>query len=140
MLSVPAGDVTSAQLKFGLSKGNRLLDSQDFGRVFAAGQRSADKYLTILYVPTDRGVSRIGFAVAKKQLPRAVDRNRVRRLARESFRKNQDSLGSLDIVIMARSQASRATNLTLYQSLDRHWARLIVHKQAGDTIATNEKH
>ncbi|MGI9308074.1 MAG: ribonuclease P protein component [Gammaproteobacteria bacterium] len=139
MLSAPTGDLTSAHTKFGLSKQFRLLDSQDFGRVFADGKRSADKFFTILYLPSNRGMSRVGFAVAKKRLPRAVDRNRIRRVARESFRKNRDSLGSIDIVIMARSQASRATKLSLFQSLERHWAGLR-DQQAGDAIATDEKH
>jgi ribonuclease P protein component len=134
------GDVTSAQSKFSLTRQNRLINSHDFARVFSGGQRSADKYLTLLFVPNDKSVARIGFAVAKKRLPRAVDRNRVRRLARESFRKNRDSLGCLDIVIMARSQASCAPNPRLFESLEKHWAKLVAAQQADDENVTNEKH
>ena len=48
--------------------------------------------------PNDLGVPRLGLIVAKKVLRRAVDRNRVKRVIRESFRKRR-GLPALDIVV-----------------------------------------
>jgi ribonuclease P protein component len=43
--------------------------------------------------------SRLGMIVGKRQSPRAVDRNRIRRVVRESFRRRVAELPALDIVV-----------------------------------------
>lgn len=49
------------------------------------------------------GGSRLGIVVAKKQLPRAVDRNRAKRLLREAFRACPEAFpGDWDVVLVAR--------------------------------------
>ena len=66
--------------------------------------------------------ARLGLAISKRVAPRAVDRNRLRRLARESFRLAEHA--SLDYVVMANRDATAAANQALRNSLDRHFARL----------------
>jgi ribonuclease P protein component len=44
-------------------------------------------------------LSRLALVVPKRLLPRAVDRNRARRLIREAFRRNQGLLTGLDLVV-----------------------------------------
>jgi ribonuclease P protein component len=51
-------------------------------------------------------------------------RNRIRRLVRESFRHNRQTLGNVDIVIMAREKAPAASNPELRESIEQHWSRL----------------
>jgi ribonuclease P protein component len=45
------------------------------------------------------GYPRLALVVPKRLVKRAVDRNRIRRLAREAFRQRQDELGSRDFVL-----------------------------------------
>ena len=52
-----------------------------------------------------------------------MDRNRLKRLIREVFRRNRAVLDGRDFVVMARSNAVAADNLTLHASLDRHFSR-----------------
>jgi ribonuclease P protein component len=66
--------------------------------------------------------ARLGLAISRRVAPRAVDRNRLRRLAREAFR--QLELAPLDYVVMARKEAVAATNPEIRTSLDRHFSRL----------------
>jgi ribonuclease P protein component len=105
----------------------RLLDGADFRRVFqqADPPRSSDAYLTLLARP-DNGLDhpRLGLAIGRKVTLRAVGRNRIKRLARESFRAEQASLPSVDIVVLARPAAAAADNATLWASLARNWKRL----------------
>jgi len=68
-------------------------------------------------------------AIARKQIRRAVDRNRLKRLVRETFRSHRAGLAGLDLVVMARSAAVEADNATLAASLARHFSRLA--DQAG---------
>jgi ribonuclease P protein component len=63
-------------------------------------------------------------AISRKAVGRAVCRNRIKRLIRESFRHHQPSLVGLDVVVMARRQAAAASNADLLNGLERHWARL----------------
>ncbi len=68
--------------------------------------------------------SRLGLVVAKKKVRRAHERNRVKRLARESFRLHQHQLGLLDIVVMPKVGIETVPNAELYQQLQFAWHKL----------------
>lgn len=103
-------------------RAQRLLASADFSRVFSGADRSSDRFFTVLGKLNDFGIARLGLAISKRVAPRATDRNRLRRLARESFRHQQ--LVAIDYVVMARKEAVSATSPSLRLSLDRHFSRL----------------
>lgn len=69
--------------------------------------------------------ARIGLAISRRSVPRAVDRNRIKRIVRETFRQQLISLPALDIVIMARPDARKLNSAELHRTLDRLWLRLI---------------
>lgn len=73
---------------------------------------------------TTRGHPRIGLTVSKKNAKRAVDRNRFKRLVRESARLRQDHLPSMDIVILAKRGVQDIDNETLSRQLHGMWKRL----------------
>jgi len=102
----------------------RLLARPQFDAVFSRSRRSADGWFTILYRYNKAGHARLGLALAKKRIRYATGRNRIKRLVRESFRIQRDNLPPVDLVVMARSDAARATNRELLASLDRHWRRI----------------
>jgi ribonuclease P protein component len=52
-----------------------------------------------------------------------VDRNKLKRIARESFR-HQHALPPWDFVVLARPGADRAERHALRASLDRHFEQL----------------
>jgi len=89
----------------------------------AAASRSADRFFTVLSRAASGPASRLGLAVSKKAARRAVDRNRIKRLARESFRHCEAS-GALDLIVFARPPASAEASAVLRRSLDRHFAQL----------------
>ena len=103
----------------------RLLKPGDFKTVFDEAVRSGDALLTVFARPNSLGVARLGLAISKKHLKLAVDRNRVKRLIRESFRRHQTRLQGLDIVVMARAGIKTQSNEQIQQSLARHWQRVI---------------
>ena len=68
--------------------------------------------------------ARLGLAIAKRNVRLAVDRNRIKRLVRESFRARRQELAGLDLVVMAKYNTSAKSNRELFDSLDAHWQRL----------------
>lgn len=73
-------------------------------------------------------MARLGLAIARKHIKKAVGRNRIKRLTRESFRQNQQLLAGFDIVVTLRKDASRLDNETIRQSLTKHWHSLTKKK------------
>lgn len=71
----------------------------------------------------DVPAARLGLAVSKRAARRAVDRSRIKRVVRESFRTAGD-LPGCDVVVIARPAAAGATNAELFASLTRHFARI----------------
>jgi ribonuclease P protein component len=52
-------------------------------------------------------VSRLGLIVGKRHAKRAVDRKRIKRMLRESFRLGHEQLTSLDVVVQLDDSAPR---------------------------------
>ncbi|MCW8854677.1 MAG: ribonuclease P protein component [Gammaproteobacteria bacterium] len=103
----------------------RLLKPAEYSRVFKKAIRSSDRLLTVLAASNDLGHPRIGLVISRKNAKRAVDRNRIKRVIRESFRLRQLELPAADFVIMAKPVTKSADNLELFKSLEHHWNRLI---------------
>ena len=103
-------------------RARRLTSGAEFTRVFRNANRSADRFFTVLACPNELETARLGLAISRRVAPRAVDRNRLRRLARETFR--QLELGALDYVVMARKDVVEAPSDKARSSLDRHFIRL----------------
>jgi ribonuclease P protein component len=77
----------------------------------------------VLARENEREFARLGLAVGKKRIRNAVGRNRIKRLARESFRHHGEVLAGLDVVVLCRFDGA-ATNEELRRSLAEHWRRL----------------
>lgn len=107
------------------SRSLRLLSSSEFKNVFAnTCFKASSRHLLLLACPNTQGHARIGFVLAKKQLKRAVDRNRVKRIVRESFRYIHCDLDNLDVVVLARTNLHRLDNQQLRQLIDGMWLKL----------------
>ncbi|MCW8908129.1 MAG: ribonuclease P protein component [Sedimenticola sp.] len=121
----------TGRAKFG--RDLRLLKPAQFRRVFQNACRSSDRHFTVLFLGNDQSRARLGTAIAKKVLKRAVDRNRVKRVVRESFRIRQRELAGLDLVVMCGRGIGLSDTRQLRDSLERHWSRAI---EAGTSQKT----
>jgi ribonuclease P protein component len=107
----------------GFSPDQRLHTPAEFARVFAEPARSSDRFFTVLARSSGRAAARLGLTVSRRAAKRAVDRNKLKRLARESFR-HQRGLPPWDFIVLARAGADRAERRVLRASLDRHFEQL----------------
>ncbi|MCK9396481.1 MAG: ribonuclease P protein component [Methylobacter sp.] len=103
----------------------RLKTPAEYKKVFAKPVKSSDQYFTLLAIRNDFDYPRLGLAIAKKNIRKAVQRNVIKRTVRENFRIKQHSLGNIDIVVLARREAVDAPLDLLRKSLERHWLKLV---------------
>ncbi|GMQ96974.1 MAG: ribonuclease P protein component [Gammaproteobacteria bacterium] len=109
-----------------LSHHARLKRPEEYHRVFSGNPvKIQSKALTLLALPNVLGQPRLGIAVPKKHVPLSVQRNRLKRLVRESFRAHQNKLMPLDIVIMARSNVAELSNREIVNRLNEQMDALV---------------
>ncbi|NKC15716.1 MAG: ribonuclease P protein component [Gammaproteobacteria bacterium] len=107
----------------------RLTQAIQYRQVFRAGRRRATKFFNLITAPRITALAtaesaRLGMAIAKRIVPRAIDRNRIKRLVRESFRQHHAVLPPLDIVVTARPLIRNATNEAITRTLNEQWRYL----------------
>jgi ribonuclease P protein component len=73
-----------------------LRRSGEFKKVYQKGRRYDGSLITAFVFPNDLTSHRLGITVSRKTASRAVDRNRAKRLLKESFRLQTDSLDGLE--------------------------------------------
>lgn len=103
----------------------RLLTAGDFQFVFDKAEfKVPDKQVLILARPNKLGHPRLGFVISKKNVRRAVKRNRVRRIIRESFRLHQHQLPAVDMIVLARQGIDDLDSSELHKLAKKSWSRL----------------
>lgn len=107
-----------------LPKENRLNKYSAFKATYHLKQTVADA-LFVLYVgkeKTDRAKTKIGFVVSKKIHKRAVKRNHIKRLARETSRlilkKNKDMKWT-SLIFQARAKSLDSNFHEVYNSIEQ---------------------
>ena len=107
----------------GYSRRHRFTEQGGFGPVIRGSRKVRGQFAMLHVGPAPQGISRFGAALTRRMIPRAVDRNRVRRLAREVFRRHPAKAAGLDVVLMMRSrltpEAEQAFLAELSALLDR---------------------
>ena len=103
----------------------RLKKPSEYKKVFDKPVKSSDTYFTLLAIRNEYDHPRLGLAIAKKNVRKAVNRNIIKRAVRENFRLKQQSLGNIDVVVLARKEAIDAPSESLRNSLEKHWLRLV---------------
>jgi ribonuclease P protein component len=107
----------SESLRFFLKKNQRILKRSEFVSISESGHRFYADFFIALAMPAGSGCSRMGITVSRK-VGGAVQRNRIKRLAREAFRLNRHLLTRpLDINLIARKTAAEKSNRVILQAL-----------------------
>ena len=118
------------QVTYEFNRESRLLTPGHFQSVFEKPIRFGSRHFTILITPTTLSDdscknNRLGLAIAKKRVKLAVQRNRIKRITRESFRLNQHNLPAIDMVVMVKSGIDQLDNKEINQELTKIWRKII---------------
>ena len=123
---------------FGFPKDSRLLTSSHFKAVFDSAQyKISCRHFLMLAIDNKVERGRLGMVIAKKHVSKAIHRNRLKRLIRNSFRNTARNLPGLDVVVLARKNASELDSLSLATKLNVLWGDL--QAKAAGKLATLNK-
>ncbi|MCA9134186.1 MAG: ribonuclease P protein component [Planctomycetales bacterium] len=101
----------------------RLKHRREMAAVFAKGKVAADDVLVVHALRSDSQLTRLGLSVAKK-VGNAPQRNRWKRLIRESFRQHYQQLPSHLLLVVRPRKGATADFQAIRQSLQRLSRRL----------------
>jgi len=102
-----------------------LRKSSDFERVLRSGHRSTSENFVFRGVRNTDAHARLGIIAGRKTAPRAVDRNRAKRLIREVFRQFAGRLGTHDVAIQLRGDLRHHVNEAIRKELHSVFERFV---------------
>lgn len=103
----------------------RIRNSAGFQVVFDSTlcKVAVPQYLVLIRANTE-SKARIGFVIARKKVRFAVERNRIKRVVKNSFRLHQYDLPAVDVVFIARQGLGDLANVDLGKALEKTWQQL----------------
>ena len=111
-------------MRFFFKKTDRILKRAEFLGLSDSGRPVRGEFFTAVLAPSRSGKSRLGVTVSRK-VGGAVQRNRIKRLARDFFRRNRQLIkGCWDINLIARKGAAEQTNAVIFMALEDIFTRL----------------
>ena len=111
----------------------RLLTPADYRRVFdSVDLKQGSPLFTFLARQNDKSRNRLGIIAAKRNIRSAANRNRMKRLVRESFRlipettyhKQSGNKASFDVIVLVKAGSDDQSNATILDTLDGQWKKL----------------
>jgi ribonuclease P protein component len=110
------------------TRAKRLLNANDYSQVFdGAEARASHKHMLLLARINSGKEHRLGLVIAKKNIRLAVQRNRIKRVAREFFRTLPSTETPLDVVLLTRRGMDQLDNAELSSILRQQWQKLERH-------------
>jgi ribonuclease P protein component len=108
---------------FGREK--RLLTPSQFKAVFdSPSGKLPGRNVLLLVRENDLPHPRLGLVIGKKSVKLSVERNRIKRQLRETFRLHQMELAGWDVVVIARKGLADVDNSELARQFNKLWKRL----------------
>lgn len=102
---------------------------KDIQETFKSGYKLRAGSVTLFAKPNGLFFPRLAIKAPKRNIPKAVDRNAIKRMLRESFRSQQPLLAGLDIVVVVYQKPHHTEEKFFCDSLARQWHRLVNHFQ-----------
>jgi ribonuclease P protein component len=96
----------------GLARRHRFSIQGSFGAVLRSPRKVRGAGAILHVLDGMPGISRLGIALTRRLLPRSVDRNRVKRIVREAFRRHAAKTAGFDLVFAVRERPDTSRGST----------------------------
>ncbi len=104
---------------------DRLKKDREFRLIYDRGKKEFGYYSLIFFKENKDNIFKIGY-VASKKVGNAVCRNRVKRLMKEYFIKNNGKLKqNYDIICVAKSKAGENIKVLSYKDMEKDLNKLL---------------
>ncbi|HEY8605955.1 MAG TPA: ribonuclease P protein component [Noviherbaspirillum sp.] len=122
------------------SRDRRIVKTDEFSSVFRLRPVQRTAHFVLYTRSNSLSHARLGVVVAKRFAPRAVTRNTIKRITRETFR--QSTLPAIDCIVRlskpVNARTGPATSASLKNALRREVSQLLRSQQAAAGAATTE--
>ena len=92
--------------------------------MLGGARRIGSRNFSAWALSNDAPTARLGLIAGRKAAPRAVDRNRGKRLVREWFRSSMHELAGLDVIVQLRTPLRESDNEELRAELAKLLSKL----------------
>jgi len=115
------GTETSRRRAFLFGKSARIASRRRFEELYASDTKRVGRYLVAWHAPSETASHRLGVTAAKRTFHDAWQRNRAKRLLRESFRRLRPSFagGPWDLVLVAKRRILEAREPAVRADLEK---------------------
>ncbi len=114
----------------------RICASNDFNRVLQHPELRIARAALIFFARANQlQYARLGVVVGKKKTALSVQRSRIKRLVRESFRSRAHTVPGVDLVVLVRGEIKARSNRKIFQDLDFLWRQLQQENESAKTCA-----
>lgn len=100
------------------------MKSHEFRHFVKFGKKVSNKEFLVSAKPNQFKHPRLGMVVSKKCSKKAVERNRIKRVIRESFRYHQHLLDGFDLLVVTRKGVVAQSKAEFRLQLDNKWQQL----------------
>jgi len=104
---------------------------EQFTATLTAGEARARRYFRLYVRRNGLSQARIGIIASRRVAPRAVDRNRMKRMVREAFRAMARRPAGVDLVVELRRYPARASRGTARAELARLLEEVAAETRGG---------
>ncbi|RLA07642.1 MAG: ribonuclease P protein component [Gammaproteobacteria bacterium] len=110
----------------GLNKRFKLKNASDYSLCFDRSKNKSffNSQFVMLVVKNNCKTARLGFAIAKKNIKKATDRNLIKRIICESFIHNVETLPNFDIVFLAQKARTKNNKKQMRDDVEQLWQKL----------------
>ena len=111
-------------MKTTYSKIEKLKNKTLMDNLFIEGRSVTVFPLRLIFLEThfiEDITAKCGVSVGKKNFKNAVDRNRIKRVFRDSFRLHQHKLPNVDIIAMCKSDVLSLDKQELHRQIEIQW-------------------
>lgn len=107
----------------------KLRIKSQFDSVFSNRKCKNGRLVRVFWRFNECNYPRIGISISKKNINKAVSRNKLKRIIKESFRLNYTHLPAIDIVLVVKRGADSQTTELFFNELNEKWSELATCKK-----------
>jgi ribonuclease P protein component len=116
-------------MKYSLPSFFRLKTKKQIREIFHDAERISSDYFLLFLKANTLSYPRLAIIISKRSVRNAVDRNRFKRVVKESFRLHQHLISGYDVLIIASKNIAQLNNKELFRCLKKQWLQLHKHQK-----------